>query len=247
MAGLFDDPLNPIQRSILARALASNTLGAGATILGSAGPVKKRNAFFSFHYADIMRVNNVRKSWEFIEKDSTASLGFYDQSLWESKKRTSEQALKDLIRDGVQNTSAVCVLVGAETAIRPWVRYEIARAVIDGRGLLAVHINGLKHHNDRLPHPNGPNPLAAMGITKVQPNLLNPPKYYLCELNQNSWVLYGKHTNSVDLPPYLRQMDPAVGMVISLSAGATLHDYASQDGHTNIGSWIDAAARQVGR
>ena len=111
MGGVFDHN-NPFDSLLYRAGLASALRGEGAsTLLGGAIQAKKRKAFFSFHYDDIMRVNNVRKSWEFIEKDSSASLGFYDFSLWESRKRTGDNSLKNLIRDGVQNTSAVCVLV----------------------------------------------------------------------------------------------------------------------------------------
>ncbi len=214
-------------------------------MLGGMLQVKKRKAFFSFHYADIMRVNNVRKSWEFIEKDTTASLGFYDQSLWESRKRTGDDFLKQLIREGVQNTSAVCVLVGAETALRRWVRYEIARAVIDERGLLAVHINGLNHHVTKCAHPRGSNPLGSMAVGKVQANFLYLPEYYLFEYTVQGWVRYKDYTSPVKLPPYLQ--DPQPGYVSFLSGGTAEYDYAAQDGHNNIGAWIDAAAQRVGK
>lgn len=242
MAGLFD-PKNPLFRppfagGMLKPAVAASTLVGGAV-------VKKRKAFFSFHYADIMRVNNVRKSWEFIEHDSSASLGFYDKSLWESSKRTSEGSLKNLIREGVQGASVVCVLVGAETALRRWVRYEIARAIIDGRGILAVHLNGIPHHQDRIPHPRGANPLMSMGIGKEQPNPLLPPKYYLYEFKTTGWARYADYMQPVSLPAYLP--DPQPNWITWLSAGSDEYDYATQEGHQNIGAWIDRAARKVGR
>ena len=43
-------------------------------------------------------------------------------------------------------------------------KYEIARAIVDERGLLAVHINGLKHHQRQAPDLRGYNPLHLMGI-----------------------------------------------------------------------------------
>jgi hypothetical protein len=116
-----------------------------------------------------MRVNDVRLSGEFAKTAPNSGReidGFYDNNLWERGKREGDEAIKALIRDGVKNSSAVCVLVGAETFSRPWVRYEIARAVIDGRGLLAVHVNGLNHHQRRIPHPYGQNPLDYLGLFK---------------------------------------------------------------------------------
>jgi hypothetical protein len=114
-----------------------------------------------------MRVNNVRNAWKIGHPDATLSRGFYDSSLWESRKLEGDDAVKKLIRDGVEYTSAVCVLVGTKTWSRRWVKYEIARSVIDGRGLLAVHLNGLKHYQRGVPDPIGFNPLHLLGIYKA--------------------------------------------------------------------------------
>jgi hypothetical protein len=175
-------------------------------------PAKKRRVFFSFHYADIMRVNNVRISWEFISPPTTASilygggetaLGFFDASLWESRKLDGPDALKRLIRDGVDNTSVVCVLVGTKTWQRRWVRYEIARSVIDGKGLLSVHINSIKHHQPPyLPHGRGDNPIRYLGIARKKNG-----NFYLCERKQiegaYQWAWYEDHTDPVDVPAYM--------------------------------------------
>ena len=153
-----------------------------ATILtGGYMQPRKRRVFFSFHYADIMRVNNVRNSGEFATSisDSRRHIeGFYDFSLWERRKRDGGESLKQLIRTGVQNTSAICVLIGTETWRRPWVRYEIARSVIDGRGLLAININSINHHQPPYrPHELGYNPCNMLGIAVNSSN----NQYYLCE------------------------------------------------------------------
>ena len=119
-------------------------------------PIIKRKAFFSFHFDDVMRVNVVRNAWKISRPDTIAMRSFYDSSLWESRKLDGDEAVKRIIREGVEYTSAVCVLIGSETWLRRWVKYEVARAIIDGRGLLAVHINNINHHQTRTPHPRGP-------------------------------------------------------------------------------------------
>ena len=68
------------------------------------------------------------------------------------------------MRRGVQLSSAVCVLIGTNTWRSRWAKYEIARAVIDGRGLLAVHLNSINHHTRKTPDAYGINPLHFMGI-----------------------------------------------------------------------------------
>src|SRR6185437_5106692 len=109
-------------------------------------PDIKRRVFFSFHFDDVMRVNNVRNAWKITHPDGTSNRSFRDSSLWESRKYENPETIKQLIRAGVLNTSAVCVLAGSMTWDRRWVRYEIARAIIDGRGLLTVHLNNINHH-----------------------------------------------------------------------------------------------------
>lgn len=218
---------------------------------------KKRRVFFSFHYADIMRVNNVRLSGEFAKSPSDSGRdveGFYDNSLWESRKRSGEEAIRNLIREGVKNSSAVCVLTGSETWSRAWVRYEIARGIIDGRGILVVHVNGLKHHRSGVTHSAGPNPLDYIGIYKEPPaGALSTPRYLLYELRQvwkgygyaYEWHPYAKHTQQVDRPSWL--IDPSPGYIMPLSASAAAYDYVGGQGHKNIGTWIDNAAVAAGR
>jgi hypothetical protein len=227
---------------------AASDLGLGFLSLLSQQTAKRR-VFFSFHYADIMRVNNVRMCGEFLTDQGRKIEGFYDGSLWERRKLDGPESIKNLIREGVQNSSAICVLIGSETWVRPWVRYEIARAVIDGRGLLAAHINSINHHQLRVPHLLGPNPLNYMGVGKVQDNALRAPRYLLYEQktgwNGFGWYPYDEHTRAVDRPIWLP--DPWPNHVMPLGAGAPVYDFVGQDGFKNIGAWIDAAAKAAGR
>jgi|ERR1019366_3807294 MTH538 TIR-like domain (DUF1863) len=237
MAGIFDS-----YNALSGRYGLGNS---ASTLLGSLAPPIKRKAFFSFHFDDVMRVNVVRNAWKISHPDNALMRSFYDSSLWESRKLEGPESLKQLIRDGVNNTSAICVLVGSDTWSRRWVRYEIARAVIDGRGLLAVHLNSINHHQTRTPHTRGQNPLAHMAVGKVQPSHLSAPVYYLFEWTSQGWLRYQDHAASVSLPPWLS--DQAPGCVTPLSYGAEEYDYILQDGHKNIGAWIDRAAQRSGR
>jgi hypothetical protein len=230
----------------------ASPFGAHSSLFGTWTPPVKRKAFFSFHYDDVVRACVVRNAWKIPHPASTVS--FSDSSMWESKKLEGDAALKGLIREGVSNTSVVCVLVGSQTWDRRWTRYEIARAVIDERGLLAVHLNSIKHHVTRTPHSRGANPLEFMAVAKEQQNAFAPAKYYLYEQNLRSsllggwervWERYRDHTDPVKLPPWLR--DPTPGYLMPLSANAAEYDYMADDGHKNIGLWIDRAAQQVGR
>jgi hypothetical protein len=63
-------------------------------------------------------------------------------------------------------SSIVCVLIGTNTWFSRWVRYEIALAIINERGLLAVDLNSINHNHRRTPDPLGVNPLNFMGVRK---------------------------------------------------------------------------------
>jgi len=248
--GQRDNPYSELERFRLKpnTQLGSLLGGIGASPAVRLGIVepKRRRAFFSFHYKDVIRVNNVRKCFGSEDRSS----GFFDASLWERKKLENDDAVKNLIRDGVHNTSAVCVLVGTETFQRRWVKYEIARSVIDERGLLAVHINGLNHHERRAPDPRGFNPLQHMGVYRA-PN----GNIYLAEavwVQQTlltghwEWKAYGDYISSVPVPNYM-PLPVLGGAVIPLSAHTVEYDYAAQNGSKNIGGWIDLAAQRVNR
>lgn len=213
--------------------------------------VTKRKGFFSFHFDDLLRVNNVRNAWKISHPDREIKRNFYDRSLWEGTKLSSPERLKNLIRNGMNQSSAVCVMIGSETWARRWVRYEIARAVVDGRGLLAIHINSLRHHQRRQPDPLGWNPLDFMGIYHS-----NTGSFYLYELNNVEtnlltgsrewlWQPYDDHRAAVALPKYMTA--PQKGHVARLSNWTTVYNHVADRGSDNLGAWIDAAAKRAGR
>lgn len=58
-----------------------------------------RRVFFSFHYQpDVHRAHVVRNSW--VTKADRENAGFFDASVFESRKRTSDDALKGFCRRG---------------------------------------------------------------------------------------------------------------------------------------------------
>ena len=198
-----------------------------------------------------MRVNNVRNGWRGIHPDGLFDRSFYDSSIWEKSEASDPEALKNLMREAVENTSAVCVQRGKYLA-RPLGKIRDCQSGHHGRGLLAVHINGLNHHQRRAPDPNGYNPLRLMGIYHSHDG-----RYYLCEYQKVmvspllgqfdwQWRLYEDFKGTVSLPKYFPAINQG-GSVIPLAAHTFEHDYAAHDGATNIGAWIDRAATAVGR
>ena len=106
-----------------------------------------RRVFFSFHYEeDIWRASNVRMSGEF---DARARVGWDDASLWEEAKRKGPAEIRRLIDAGLKGTSVTAVLIGTETASRPWVKYEIEKSVERGNGLLGIRIHSIKDRDGK--------------------------------------------------------------------------------------------------
>lgn len=102
----------------------------------------KRQIFYSFHFDnDVMRVQQVRNIGALEDNKPTSP------NKWEEVKKNGKAAIEKWIDDNMKGRSCVVVLVGEETAARPWVKYEIQKAWEDGKGLLGVHINNLKCPN----------------------------------------------------------------------------------------------------
>ena len=78
----------------------------------------KRQVFYSFHYGnDVMRVQQIR-NMGVIEGNTPVS-----PNEWEQVKRTGDKAIEKWIDDNMKYRSCVVVLIGSETASRPWVQY----------------------------------------------------------------------------------------------------------------------------
>lgn len=115
----------------------------------------KRQVFYSFHFDnDVFRVQQIRNIGA-IEDNAPVS-----SNDWEQVKRGGDAAIKRWIDENMSYRSCVIVLVGAATASRPWVKYEIEKAWNDKKGLLGIHINNLKcPHNGTC--AQGSNPFAT--------------------------------------------------------------------------------------
>lgn len=205
-------------------------------------PAVRRKTFFSFQYADIMRVNQVRKSWLIrpTANDPRSPLWFQDSSIWEKSKETSDAKLRRLILDGLDRTSVTCVLAGEETWSRTWVRFEIAASVQRGNGLLTVYIHGLKCPNSGIAYP-GHNPLDFIGLYEKPTG-----GYYLCEKGlDGQWYQYDKITTPVPWPKYLPKAS-ARNIAQPLSAGTKAYDYG-KNGYANLSLWVQGAAVAAGK
>lgn len=111
-----------------------------------------RRVFFSFHFDnDFWRTQQVRNIGA-IEGQPLCTA-----NVWEDVKRKGEASIKKWIDDNMSGKSCVVVLVGSQTASRPWVRYEIIKAWNDGKGVVGIRVNKLLDRDGRASSP-GENP-----------------------------------------------------------------------------------------
>ncbi|MFA0889107.1 MAG: TIR domain-containing protein [Synergistales bacterium] len=198
-----------------------------------------RRTFFSFHYlADVWRAWNVRNSWVVKDEDQVGE-GFFDSSVFEASKKESDDSLKAFLREGLKNTSVTCVLAGTQTWERRWVRYEIARSVVKGNGLLTVFIHGVKNKEEKAAN-KGPDPLAQMGVYRTNSGI------FLAEWKGGKWIKYDDYKLSI--PENLLWFTPPMNNhVVQFSAHCKSYDFLDDEGRKNIGNWIESAAKKMGR
>lgn len=197
-----------------------------------------RRTFFSFHYQpDSWRAWNVRNSC--VVKGENEVTGFFDSSVFEASRKESPDALKKFLRLGLENTSVTCVLAGTDTWSRRWVRYEIARSIIKGNGLLTVDIHNVENSKQEITK-KGADPLSAMGLYRTTKGI------YFAEWSGGKWVAYKDYTLAI--PEKDIWFDPPKDNVtVALSKHCLRYDFAGQRGRKNLGAWIETAAAMAGR
>lgn len=140
--------------------------------LGAARPGVEpvaRRVFFSFHYErDVWRSSVVRNSW--MTKSDREDAGFFDASIWEEAKTKGKAAVEALIDDALVGSSVTAVLIGAETADRPYVQYEISKSY-GKKGLLGIYIHNIEN-SQGLKDTKGANPFSRLKITRDGKDIL---------------------------------------------------------------------------
>ena len=98
-----------------------------------------KKVFYSFHYKpDCSRAAQVRNIGA-IEGNPPAS-----DNDWESITSGGNAAIQKWIDGQLSGKSCALVLIGANTAGRKWIKYEIKKAWELGKGVLGVYIHRLK-------------------------------------------------------------------------------------------------------
>ena len=192
-----------------------------------------KRVFFSFHYQDVIdfRANVVRNHW--VTKLNRDDAGYFDCSLWESAKKQGSYALKRMINTGLDNTSVTCVLIGSQTYLRPWVRYEIMKSLMRGNTLLGVHINSIAGRDGNT-KSKGPNPFEHLGITYS-----NDGEYItLWERVNGQWEYYKEIDSSATFR--IPRVAPEYrGNGYNLARFYPDYDWVYDSGYINFAKWVD--------
>jgi hypothetical protein len=200
-----------------------------------------RRVFFSFHYEkDIWRANIVRNSW--VTKGNFESAGFIDAAEYEKIKRQGDESIKRWINEQLEGTSVTVVLIGSETYLRDWVRYEIIKSFDRENALLGVYIHNMKNQFE-MTDIKGPNPFEYVGVFIDK----NGNGTYR-ERNDNEWTKFSLYPKcGLNFPEKYRTNEVYKFNSKAFNIKIKLYDWKNDDGYNNLGDWIEEAAEQAGR
>lgn len=99
----------------------------------------KRPVFLSFCYKDdVSRVQQIRQMGRMIEGQPILNANEF-----ESIKRQGNKAIQNWIDEQLKYKQCLIVLIGENTANRPWVQYEIKKAHEKGMAMFGIYIHNL--------------------------------------------------------------------------------------------------------
>ncbi|AEK44811.1 TIR domain-containing protein [Amycolatopsis mediterranei] len=144
----------------------------------------KRKTFFSFHFKpDSWRAATVRNIGA-LDGNSPVS-----DNTWEEIKKAGDQAIKNWIAKEMSGKTCCAVLIGSQTASRPWVTYELSKAWNDNLGVFGIYIHNLKDSNG-WQSTQGINPLDKVTFKSSGQPLSSVAKAYSPPYG-NSQQVYG--------------------------------------------------------
>lgn len=131
-----------------------------------------RRVFFSFHYKpDNWRASQARQMGV-IEGNAPVS-----DNDWETITKGGDAAIKKWINGQLDGKSCSVVLIGANTANRKWIDYEIEKTWNDKKGLLGIRIHRLKDR-DQNQSSKGANPFDGFTVGANKTKLSSIVKTY---------------------------------------------------------------------
>jgi hypothetical protein len=149
-----------------------------------------RRVFFSFHFDnDFWRTQQVRNMGA-LEGQSLCT-----PNAWEEVKRKGKASIEQWIADNMHGKSCVVVLVGSQTASRPWVQHEIVKAWNDKRGVVGIRVNKLLDRNSQT-SVAGTNPFE--GITFNSGKKLSDVVQLITPTGNDSKTVYASISNGIE-------------------------------------------------
>ena len=131
-----------------------------------------RRVFFSFHYeADNWRASKVRNIG-MVEGNRPVT-----DNKWEQIKRGGSKAIQNWIDGQLEGKTCTVVLIGAKTAERKWIKYEIKKSWEEGKGVLGIYIHNLLDSYGRK-STKGRNPFSDFTIERNGKRLSSIVKTY---------------------------------------------------------------------
>lgn len=131
-----------------------------------------RRVFYSFHYKpDCTRAARVR-NMGVVEGNRSAT-----DNEWEKITKGGECAIEQWIDEQLTGKSCCVVLIGANTAGRKWIKYEIKSAWNSDKGVVGVYIHRLKDL-DGDQSSKGRNPFDDFTVGKNKKKLSTVVKAY---------------------------------------------------------------------
>ena len=119
-----------------------------------------RKVFYSFHYKpDCHRAALVRNMGA-VEGNASAS-----DNDWEEVTKGGDPAIERWINGQLSGKSCAVILIGADTAGRKWINYELTTAWNEAKGVLGIYIHRLKDLSG-LQTTQGANPFDSISMNR---------------------------------------------------------------------------------
>ncbi len=150
-----------------------------------------RKVFYSFHYVgDAWRAAQIRQIGA-IEGNQPAR-----DNDWEAVKRGGDAAIEKWIKGQMDNRTCTVVLVGAETANRKWINYEIVESWRRGMGVFGIRIHRLLDQHQK-PAAMGANPFEQLRFSDTK-NLMSVAIPLHTPAGATSTEVYNSIKNNID-------------------------------------------------
>ena len=131
-----------------------------------------RKVFYSFNYAtDFARAASVR-ALSIVEGNVSVS-----EKDWATLTKAGETTIQRWIDSQMAGRECTIVLIGANTAGRRWIKYEIEKSWAEKKGLLGIYVHNLTDASGAK-SPKGKNPFEGLQVKSTGAYLAKIVKTY---------------------------------------------------------------------